>query len=214
MTSSQTRDAGDDASDRVRTSRRWRGGHDPADGPTALAWIDSREATIVRVRDGRFPLEHLESDVPVHHRSTGHIRHRPSIRHGGGGPAQTAGEPHRLEHLARFVATVARRLEGEPDVMIVGPGTVREHLARQLRGSIDPGEERRVHTEPAAPMTDRQLVALLRQLAGREPRRGRRSGSEPPASWEPFRPTGWSACRSPEQRRRRIADVIGPVGAG
>ncbi|HSL76351.1 MAG TPA: hypothetical protein VK867_05360, partial [Candidatus Limnocylindrales bacterium] len=58
---------------------------------TALVWIDAREATIVRVSGDGATVRRLESEVPAHHRSTGHVRHEPSVRHGGGRD-QSAGE--------------------------------------------------------------------------------------------------------------------------
>jgi hypothetical protein len=201
----------DVALDVVRPRRRWQHGGRPTEGPSALVWIDSREATIVRVRDGPFPIEHLASDVPARHRSTGHVRHDPSIRHGGGGPEQHAGEPHRVEHLGRFLGVVARRLDGERDIIIIGPGEVREHLARVVRGPAGfPAPDVLVHTEPAVPMTDRQLVALVRDLAGLAPRRGRRAVNEPPASWEPARPAP-RAGASRERHRERITDALEPI---
>jgi hypothetical protein len=61
-----------------------------------LVWIDAREAVVVRWVAGTSVVERIESDVPAHHRATGHVRHDPNVRHGGGGVSQTAGEPHRL----------------------------------------------------------------------------------------------------------------------
>lgn len=96
--------------------------------PSTLVWIDAREAVIVRWQHDRPRLERVESEVPAHHRATGHVRHDPGVRHGGGGPPQTAGEPHRLEHLDRFVEQIANRLPPGDDLLILGPGTVRERL--------------------------------------------------------------------------------------
>ena len=93
-----------------------------------LVWIDAREAALASWAAGEVALDRLESDVPSHHKSTGHVGHDPSIRHGGGGGRQTAGEPHRQEHLDRFVAMVAARLAEADAVAIIGPGPVREHL--------------------------------------------------------------------------------------
>lgn len=140
--------------------------------PYSLVWIDSREAVILRWQHDSADIEHLESDVPPHRRTTGHIRHEPGIRHGGGGPAQTAGEPRRLEHLERFVGQVGERVSPDDDVLILGAGTVRERLERHLREDDERhGRSRAVTTEPSPPLTDRQLVARLRHLAGADPRR-------------------------------------------
>lgn len=136
-----------------------------------MIWIDAREATIIRWTDGAAALQRIVSDVPAHHRSTGHVRHEPGVRHGGGGRPQTAGEPRRLEHLDRFIGTVADAV-GPDDVLIIGPGTVHEHLARHLaERDREHDLERVITTEAAAPMTERQLVARFRWAIGEEPRR-------------------------------------------
>ena len=138
----------------------------------ALVWIDAREAVVVRRHDDVVTIEHLESDVPAHRKSTGQVRHEPGIRHGGGGAPQTAGEPHRTEHLRRWVATVRAHLPATNDLTILGPGTVREQLEREVK--MDDSHhlrERTVTGAPSARRTDRQLVARLSREAGVEPRR-------------------------------------------
>jgi hypothetical protein len=132
--------------------------------PVTLVWIDSRAATIVRWIDGETPLERLASDVPVHRRGGVHVRHDPRIRPGGGGMAATDGEPRRHEHLARFLDRVADRLP-EGDLEIIGPGTVREHLAGVLRAR-DHQAARHIRVARSARLTDAQLMARCRRLAG------------------------------------------------
>ena len=157
----------------------------------ALVWIDAREAIVVRWQDGTPRVEHIDSEVPVHHRATGHVRHDPAIRHGGGGgQQQTAGEPHRLEHLSRFVKQVASRLAAEDELVILGPGTVREHLKRHVH-EIDEShhQSRSISCEASPKLTDRQLIARLRHIVGADPRRrtvGAYRWSEP----LPRRPSG------------------------
>lgn len=137
-----------------------------------LVWIDAREAVIVRMQGDRARIERVESAVPAHHRATGHVRHDPAIRHGGGGSPQSAGEPHRVEHLNRYVGDIANRLAAVDDLLILGSGTVHERLARQLsEGDARHGQIRDIACEACPPMTDRQLVARLRRFAGVEPRR-------------------------------------------
>jgi hypothetical protein len=140
--------------------------------PSTLVWIDAREAVIVRWQEGRAGVERLASDVPAHHRSTGHVRHDPAVRQGGGGPPQTAGEPHRLEHLGQFIEEVASRLAPDDDLLILGPGTVHEHLERLIRERDQHhGRHRDMTCEASPPLTDRQLIARLRHMAGEDPRR-------------------------------------------
>jgi len=138
---------------------------------SSLVWIDAREAVIVRMQGDRARIERVESEVPAHHRATGHVRHEPTVRHGGGGP-QTAGEAHRLEHLRQFVADIANRLPSGDPLLILGPGTVHERLAQHLSESdARHGRDRDIVCEPSLPLTDRQLVARGRRFAGVEPRR-------------------------------------------
>jgi hypothetical protein len=146
-------------------------GHASARGCT-LVWIDAREAVVVGWRDGRAAIERLASDVPAHHRATGHVRHDPTTRHGGGGPPQSAGEPNRLEHLERFVGQVAGRLPPDDDLIILGPGTVGERLARHVRETDERvGLARSVHGERAPRLTERQLAARLRHVVDADPPR-------------------------------------------
>ncbi len=134
---------------------------------TALVWIDAREAVIVRWADGEPSFERHTSDVPTHRKSTGHVRHDSTMRHGGGGAPQSADEPHRLEHLARFVDEAARCLADAEEIVVIGPGTVHEHLAGRLREIDDrQGRTRSIKTVPSARLTDRQLAARLRELVG------------------------------------------------
>jgi hypothetical protein len=139
--------------------------------PVTLVWIDAREALIVRWIDDAPKVERLESRVPAHRSSAGHVRYDPSIRPGGGGgAAATSGDPRRLEHLARFLDSVAARLP-EDDLELIGPGTVHEHLAQVVRAAGGrPG--RGISTSPSGPLTEPQLVARLRHLTGHDPRRG------------------------------------------
>ena len=142
-----------------------------------LVWIDAREAVIASWSGGAAELKHLESDVPARHRSTGHLRHRPEVRHGGGRPSENALERHRQEHLARFIDEVARRLPDDEDVVILGPGHVRDRLARQLTSSdIQHRRDRTVSVEPARRLSERQLIARLRTLHGETPPRQKVEG--------------------------------------
>ena len=137
-----------------------------------LVWIDAREAVVVSWLEDRAQVERFVSVVPDHRKSTGHVRHDTTCRHGGGGAPQSAGEPRREEHLNRFVQLVAARLPTDDDLLILGPGTTRERLERHVQ-ALDRHRpfHRTVTTEPSAPRTDRQLIAIVRHLAGADPER-------------------------------------------
>ena len=155
----------------------------------ALVWIDAREAVIVRIQGDRARIERVESEVPAHHRATGHVRHDPAVRHGGGRP-QSAGEPHRIEHLNRFIGDIANRLACGDDLLVLGPGTVHERLARHLSDSDGRhGRHRVIDCVASPPLTDRQLISRLRRFSGAEPRKhsvGAYRWTEPPG----HRPSG------------------------
>ena len=122
-----------------------------------LVWIDSKQATVVHWSDGSAKVEHLASDVPVHRRSTGV----------GSCAPQPDAEGRRLEHLARFRESVASHIPADDDLVIVGPGTVHEQLARDLELTDKHARRTRlVACRTAAPMTERQLIAELRSEIG------------------------------------------------
>lgn len=136
-----------------------------------LVWIDAREAIVTQWHAGEVRLERMQSDVPAHHRATGHVHYDPGIGHGGVAP-KGAGEAQRLEHLGRFIDQVATRIPPTEDLVILGPGTVRDRLAHRIRESDAHASHTRVVTcHPAARLTDRQLIARLRHVAGADRRR-------------------------------------------
>jgi hypothetical protein len=137
----------------------------------ALVWIDAREALIIRSRDGEPVVERVASDVPGRVRSTGQVRHRPGVHHGGGaGDAEARGD--RLELLNRFVARVTQALDPDEDLVIEGPATVRGQLEHAVRDA-DHGRPRPrdVRCEAAPRRTQRQLIERWRSLVGDAPRR-------------------------------------------
>jgi hypothetical protein len=69
-----------------------------------------------------------------------------------------------------FVEAVAGRVPVGDDVRIVGPGDVRLSLGRRIREEDRrAGRKRHVDTRAAGPLTERELVAHVRELAGDRP---------------------------------------------
>lgn len=161
-----------------------------ADWPRTVIWIDSRAAILARWDGTATAVERLHSDVPVHRRSTGHVTHNPAIPHGGGVAPQTDGEARRLEHLAQFLHEVAGRVAPYDALEVVGPGTVHERLAALLRAEdAAQHRERPVAIGAAPPLSERQILARLRSLAGIEAPRGRRPRARrAPRRGRPARP--------------------------
>lgn len=142
-----------------------------AEAATTLVWIDSEEAIIVRWAD-RATVERIRSDVPGRHRSTPHVRIDPTIRHGGGGATADTAERARREHLRAFLGEVAGHVPDTDDVTVVGPGLVRERLERNLRAEDRRhGRRRHVNSAAAERLTEQELVAHVRALAGDTPHR-------------------------------------------
>ena len=141
------------------------------DGATTLVWIDTEEAIIVRWND-RATVERLHSTVEGKHRSTGHVRVDPGVRHGGGGMSADALERARREHLRQFLEDVVGHVPCSGDVTVVGPGLVRERLERTIRADDRRhGRDRHVRSSAADRLTEQELVAHVRALAGDAPRR-------------------------------------------
>ncbi|MFO1539264.1 MAG: hypothetical protein ACKOTZ_02290 [Chloroflexota bacterium] len=140
--------------------------------PATIVWIDSREAIVARL-DGDAPaVVRMESAIPAHRTSTGHVAHTPTLRHGGGGSPQDAGELHRQEHIERFLATVTAALPDGERLLILGPGTIRERLEARVRA--DDRRRRRtraVTSEAASRTTERRIVERLRAENGALPPR-------------------------------------------
>lgn len=142
-----------------------------AEAATTLIWIDSEEAIIVRWAD-RATVERVRSDVPGRHRSSGHMRVDPTVRHGGGGSSTDAVERARREHLRAFLAEVLTHVPCGDDVTVVGPGIVRERLERDLRADDRRhGRHRHIHSAASERLTEQTLVAHVRELAGDAPHR-------------------------------------------
>jgi hypothetical protein len=136
--------------------------------PHALVWIDSKAAIVVRWEDEQARIERVTSDIPDHTKSSGHLRHDPAIRHGGG-RSQDAEESRRHEYLSRFMKDVTHRLPEDADLTVLGPGATHEHLVKSIRASdAEHHRVRHVGGRRSSRLTDRQLVALLRELEGDE----------------------------------------------
>ena len=138
------------------------------EGATTLVWIDSEEAIIVRWTD-RASVERVRSDIPGRGRSDGHTPIADLRRDGG---AMDAHERARREELRRFADEVACRVPDSDDVLVVGPGVLRGRLERVIRADDrHHGRGRLVHSAAAERLTEQELVARVRKLAGDAPQR-------------------------------------------
>lgn len=142
--------------------------------PAVIVWIDAEEATLVRW-DGTAHVERIAAEIPSRHGSTGNVRHDPLIRMGGGGAAQDRIARDRAGHLQAFVEQVADAIRPDEMVEVVGPAGVRDELVRILRADDSRKHRHRiVSTATGFRLTERQLVARLRERIGDAPRRVQR----------------------------------------
>jgi hypothetical protein len=108
----------------------------------------------------------------------GHVSHDPR-RPGGGGIPDDHLERRREHLLASFLHGVAARIPPDDRVVLLGPGSVRDRLADELRASDARARRARpIESRPAGRMTDRQLQAWLRLSAGIAPERRRLPAEE------------------------------------
>ena len=158
--------------------------------PVTLIWIDAREASIVRWRDAAGLIARVESDVPPHHRESIRPRHDDSHSNDAREPLEGS-EARRLEHLAAFIRSVVSRIPPEDDLVVMGPGTVREELLHAIRNDDRlHHRSRQVSAAPADRMTDRQLIARVRAIAG-----------DPPPRQTPLRAPSLPGQRAARRRR-------------
>ena len=81
--------------------------------------------------------------------------------------------------LASFLHGVTARIPPDDRVVLLGPGSVRDRLAADLRAADARARRARpIESRPAGRMTDRQLQAWLRLSAGIAPERRRPPAAE------------------------------------
>ncbi len=144
---------------------------DPIEMAGSAVWVDGTRAVVVRWA-GHPILARVEDDVPSRHRSTGHIRHDPAVRHGGGGVLSEQLERDRLRHRSAHLRRVAALVPASGPVLVMGPGAARLELERILVAADRRyRRERSVWSEASGRLTDRELIARLRASIGAAPSR-------------------------------------------
>lgn len=143
-----------------------------SDSSVALVSISAGRARVLRWRDGEVIQLDLPSRVPGRHKSTGHVRHDPVVRHGGSGPGQDEIERQRLERIGQFLARVTDAVRQDERILVVGGGRLPRELAERLeRREHGRPRPRQIELEHAGYLTDPQLRARLLAWAGHPPRR-------------------------------------------
>jgi len=138
----------------------------------ALVWIDAEGARILRWREMVTEVR-VPSEIPVHERSTYHVRHDPRVRHGGGGRGADDAARHRTEHVRQFLSRVEDAILAEEALEVLGTGELCQRLASQIRRhDRTHHRDRTITVDHSMRLTRPQLVARLKERVGREPVRG------------------------------------------
>ena len=122
-------------------------------------WIDHKKAVIVSLNEQGESVHKIESGAK-------HIEWRARGRRRSADGPQYAQAENQLdnqfmEQLKKYYDQVAVLLRGASEVLIFGPGEARTELKTHLARARGPAPTLKV--EPADKMTDRQIVARVRE---------------------------------------------------
>jgi hypothetical protein len=125
---------------------------------TTGVWISAASATVLRWgSSGVAHREVIESMVPGKHRATG----RPPFS------SHPADEGQRDERMRVFFSRLDAAVPAGDDLLLVGDGEVIDHFAAHVRsGDAASGATRRLELVKSGPLTERQLLARMREFAG------------------------------------------------
>ncbi|HLA16896.1 MAG TPA: hypothetical protein VJZ72_08335 [Candidatus Limnocylindrales bacterium] len=171
----------DDTTTRGTGGSEMPGSTTPAQLTTTLVWIDGERAMLARW-DGDATVRRITAAIPPRRRSMGHVHRDPNVRHGGGGPVEDRIERARAQREKEFLAEVEAAIPPVDELVIIGPGVIREHLAhRMVAADLRHRRSRHVRCEAAGRLTEHQIVARLRSVVGETPpRRVSRPGEAGP----------------------------------
>ena len=128
-------------------------------------WIDHQNAVIVSVSEKGETTRKIESGAK-------HVEYRGAQRSKVAYSAQYSQGDDQLDkqftqQLNRYYAQVIAQLRGADSVLIFGPAEAKSELKRLLER--EKGPPRRIEIEPADRMTDRQIVAKVREHFAADP---------------------------------------------
>lgn len=115
-------------------------------------WIDHRKAVIVSISDNGEETNLIRSDMEQHVRRCGAAQED---------SAEDQRDARFTEHLNQYYDRVVSRIRDAECILILGPGEAKIELGKRLeREALS---SRVVRVETADKMTDRQVVAKVRQ---------------------------------------------------
>lgn len=125
-------------------------------------WIDHKRAFIVMVRDEEEKTWQIESDADSSFRAKGGSSSaRPHGAYQEASSNEKKIDEKRKLQLHHYYQEVISNLIGADKIYILGPGEAKLELEKELNKSKD-SEGRIVATEKADKMTDRQIIAKVR----------------------------------------------------
>jgi hypothetical protein len=136
-------------------------------------WIDHEKAYIVSIDNSREHTVYIRSNVEGRFRLSGGSRSSKAY-----GPQEVASErkieEKRKHHLQRYYRNVIRAIRDGERILIFGPGEAKIELEREIKKTKDL-YSRIDGVEPADKMTERQIVARVREFFALEKPRDSRS---------------------------------------
>jgi len=129
-------------------------------------WIDHKQAVIVTIQEQGETVQKIESGAKrIEWRGKGRRRSADGAQYAQG---EDQLDNQFMEQLKKYYDRVALLLKGAAGVLILGPGEARTELKARLER--EKGSPREIHIEPADRMTERQIVARVREHFKPKPR--------------------------------------------
>ena len=126
-------------------------------------WIDHRQAIIVTITDAGETIERVESDIERKVRLSGGSRTRKTPF----GPQQVAvdgkQEKRIKQQLHGYNSEIIKKIQDAQKILILGPGEAKTEFKKELEQAKLPALKK-ITTQPADKMTEKQIVARVRQF--------------------------------------------------
>jgi hypothetical protein len=122
-------------------------------------WIDHKQAVIVTVHEKGETVQKIESGAKrIEWRARGRRRSADGAQYAQG---EDQLDNQFMEQLKKYYDRVEALLKGASSILILGPGEARTEFKTRLER--EKGRPREIQVEPADKMTDRQIVAKVRE---------------------------------------------------
>jgi len=134
-------------------------------GPVGI-WIDHEKAFVVSIENGEEKIICIQSGVEGHFRLSGGSRSATPY-----GPQEVASErkmdERRKHHLHRYYRKVIHAIGDADRIFVFGPGEAKTEFGKEIKKSKELSC-RIAEIEPADKMTERQILAKVRDFFSRD----------------------------------------------